>query len=112
MAQLSSAQAFVFDDFDGDGIAEVLAAGNFYPYRVQLGRCDASFGILLKFKDGSIQTNNASEPLWLSGDIRDMAMTKSKQAPRRLIVSRNNEAAAVFQLTATNVSNRKTTAKK
>jgi hypothetical protein len=112
MAQLSSTQGFVFDDFDGDGIAEVLAAGNFYPYRVQLGRCDASFGILLKFKDGSIQTNNASEPLWLSGDIRDMAMTKSKQAPRRLIVSRNNEAAAVFQLTATNVSNRKTTAKK
>ncbi|SKC51003.1 VCBS repeat-containing protein [Ohtaekwangia koreensis] len=112
MAQLSSTQAFVFDDFDGDGIAEVLAAGNFYPYRVQLGRCDASFGILLKFKDGSIQTNNASEPLWLSGDIRDMAMTKFKRAPRRLIVSRNNEDATVFQLTTTNVSNRKTTAKK
>ena len=36
MAQVSCVQGFVQTDFDGDGTDEVLAAGNFYPYRVQL----------------------------------------------------------------------------
>src|SRR5690606_31808387 len=41
LAQLSSINGFLFDDFDGDGNREILAAGNFFPYKPQLGRCDA-----------------------------------------------------------------------
>ena len=61
MAQLSMINGFVFDDFTGDGSKNILAAGNFYPYKVSLGKSDASLGTLLNFKDKkmSIDENNA-----------------------------------------------------
>jgi len=47
-AQFSKVYGAVYDDFDGDGKKDILVAGNFFPYRTQLGRCDASLGMLLK----------------------------------------------------------------
>jgi hypothetical protein len=47
-AQFSPLFAAVKGDFYGDGQQEILGAGNFYPFRVQLGREDAGEGVLLK----------------------------------------------------------------
>lgn len=98
IAQVSAVQTFVSYDFDGDGTEEILAAGNFYPYRVQLGRCDASYGAILQFKNGTVQVYKPEQPLWLSGDIRAAAIARSLRAPAKLIVSRNNDVAGVFVL--------------
>lgn len=98
IAQVSAVQTFTSYDFDGDGTEEILAAGNFYPYRVQLGRCDASYGAILQFKNGRVQVYKPEQPLWLSGDIRAAAIAKSLRAPAKLIVSRNNDVAGVFGL--------------
>src|SRR5690606_34943538 len=41
LAQLTPINGFVFDDFTGNRKNEIIAAGNFYPYKPQLGRSDA-----------------------------------------------------------------------
>jgi hypothetical protein len=81
IAQVSAVQTFVSYDFDGDGTEEILTAGNFYPYRVQLGRCDASYGAILQFKNGTVQVYKPEQPLWLSGDVRSAVIAKSLHAP-------------------------------
>jgi len=99
LAQFSAIQAFVQADFDGDGSTEVLATGNFYPYRVRLGRSDAGMGVMLKFKDGKATIYKTDSPLWLTGDIRDAGLVKCKAAASRIVVSRNNDKASVFEMT-------------
>jgi hypothetical protein len=112
IAQVSAIQSFVSFDFDGDGEEEILAAGNFYPYRVQLGRCDASYGTILKFKNGTVHVYKPEQPVWLSGDIRALGVARSVQASARIIVSRNNAAAGVFVPTSKNTPHTETITKK
>jgi hypothetical protein len=112
IAQVSAIQSFVSFDFDGDGEEEILAAGNFYPYRVQLGRCDASYGTILKFKNGAVHVYKPEQPVWLSGDIRALGVARSVQASARIIVSRNNAAAGVFVPTSKNTPHTETITKK
>lgn len=47
-AQLSTVNAILTNDFDGDGNTDLLLAGNFYPINVQMGRNDASYGLFMK----------------------------------------------------------------
>jgi hypothetical protein len=95
MAQLSAVQSFISYDFDEDGKEEILAAGNFYPYRVQLGRCDASYGTIVQFRKGTVHVYKPEQPVWLSGDIRALGITRSVHASPKIIVSRNSDAAGI-----------------
>ncbi len=98
MAQLSSVNAFVGDDFAGQG-KQLLLAGNFFPYKPQLGRSDAAMGLSINYPKGSMKVNsNALSNVWLTGDIRDMAVLKFKGAGIRIVVSRNNDLAGVYKI--------------
>lgn len=55
MAQVSTINAMVVDDFDNDGHKDILAVGNNYEISTQLGRMDASHGILLRFAENGFQ---------------------------------------------------------
>jgi hypothetical protein len=46
--QFSMMNGILFKDYDGDGKEDILLSGNFYPFRVQEGQCDASIGSFLK----------------------------------------------------------------
>lgn len=94
--QSSMLQAFVYDDFDRDKRPEILCAGNFFPYKVEQGRSDSFFGGLLECSAKGINEKKLKEPLWLMGDIRDMASVKSKSGKRIIVVSRNNDKPGVF----------------
>ncbi|WP_276374130.1 VCBS repeat-containing protein [Chryseolinea sp. H1M3-3] len=98
LAQLSSINGFIHEDFDGDGKKELLVAGNFFPFKPQLGRSDASTGILLAYRNGNIvaATNSSRSNVWLTGDIRDMALLNFKTGKKRVIISRNNDRAGLF----------------
>ena len=99
MAQFSSVNGFVHDDFDNDGIKDLVLAGNFYPFKPQLGRNDASMGVLMNYENGNLRVrNDARSNLWLTGDIRDVAILKFKNGERRVVVSRNNENAGVYAI--------------
>jgi hypothetical protein len=97
LAQASCVNAFLFEDFDGDGARELLAAGNLYSYKPQLGRSDASTGLLLDFGNGKwTEKSGVRANMWMTGDIRDVKLMKFSGGKRRVIVSRNNDAASVF----------------
>jgi hypothetical protein len=96
VAQFSAINGFLFDDFDGDGAREILAAGNFFPYKPQLGRCDASTGVVLTYDGRAGFTCAVQANVWLTGDIRGMALVRCSNGTRRVIVSRNDDHAGVF----------------
>ena len=98
MAQISAINGFVFDDFTGDNAKEIIAAGNFYPFKPQLGRSDASFGIVLRHEGGLLNGGGVLSDLWLTGDIRQMDLLTFSSGIRRLLVSRNNDRATVYSI--------------
>ena len=96
LAQVSSVNGFAFDDFNADGSKEMLIVGNFYPYKAQLGRSDASTGLILDFKGVETNTPEVRSPVWFTGDIRDIAVLKFRSGVKRIVVSRNNDRAGVY----------------
>lgn len=79
-AQLSALNGLVSVDADGDGHKDIIAAGNLYPFRVQLGPQDASIGILLKGNGKGAFTPMTYDQtsLLLPGDIRNLVSIKTK----------------------------------
>jgi hypothetical protein len=79
MAQLAPVNATVSADIDGDGIPDLLLAGNEYQASVTPGRYDASYGLLLK-GDGHGGWNPippAASGLILDGDVKDMKLIRT-----------------------------------
>lgn len=100
LAQLSSINGFVHGDFDGDAQEEIIAAGNFYPFKPQLGRSDASLGTLLRYVDGRLQADEVVTGLWLSGDIRHIDLLRFSSGIKRILVSRNNGNPSLYSITS------------
>lgn len=107
IAQLSCTNAFVPLP-SGIAKSSILLAGNFHSYKPQLGRNDASFGGVLRYQDGALKLNDGVlSNVWLTGDIRDMALLRSSGGSMRLVVSRNNDRPSVFEFTELNSGNGK-----
>lgn len=90
-AQLSALNGIVSMDVDGDGNKDIIAGGNLYPLRVQVGPLDASIGILLK---GDGKGNFTPIPydktgLLIDGDVRNIISVKTKKGT--LLVAAKNE---------------------
>jgi hypothetical protein len=96
-AQFSMMSAILYKDFDGDGKEDILLAGNFYPFRVQQGRCDAGLGTLLKGdgKGNFIAVNRTRTGLCIKGDIRDITELKGRQK-NTIVISKNNDTVQVL----------------
>lgn len=102
MAQFSKVYGAVVDDFDGDGIPDVLIAGNFFPYRTQLGRCDASLGLLLKGAAGGgyQPVDPAASGLYIGGDVRRLVEIRNPSGEKLLVVAKNDDAVQVLKVNA------------
>jgi hypothetical protein len=102
-AQLSPVCSVVFTDYDHDGRTDLVLAGNFLDVLPEIGRYDASYGIVLrnrgKATDGRIayeSINPAVSGFFVRGQVRRM----SKLAQGPLILAKNNDRAQVFNLTS------------
>jgi hypothetical protein len=97
-AQFSAIQGAVVKDFDGSGENSIFCAGNFYPFRVQLGREDAGKGLLLKWdkKSGFLSKEEAAAGVWVDGDVRDVLGLKLGKKGNAIVVSKNNAAVQVL----------------
>lgn len=96
-AQFSMMSGILYRDYDGDGKKDILLTGNFYPFRVQEGRCDASFGSLLR-GDGKgefLPLDRSQTGLHVAGDVRDMLELKGGI----VIVAKNSGAVQVLKST-------------
>ena len=92
LAQLSSINKFVVDDFNGDGNLDVVLAGNLYNSEVETPRNDSSFGLFLEGNgagDFTPQTMLESG-LKIVGDVRDMELL-SKKGEKHLLVAKNDD---------------------
>lgn len=94
-AQLSVANGILYKDYDGDGNEDIFLTGNFYPFRVQQGRCDAGIGVLLKGdgKGNFTAIDRSRSGIYVPGDVRDMIEVNNGL----IIVSKNNNSVQVLK---------------
>jgi hypothetical protein len=71
-AQKSSVNAIMLDDFNDDGYADILLAGNNYEISTQLGRLDASHGVILLNDKKGFFMEYPDQKLNIAGPARDI----------------------------------------
>lgn len=94
-AQVSAINDIHIQDFDGDGIKDILVAGNLYQTEVETPRNDASIGMLLKGNNKSLFTAipyNRSG-LFIDGDVKKIRTIRLGNSKNKLLlVAKNNES--------------------
>ena len=72
--QYAPIHALSYNDFDGDGIKDLLAAGNNSFTKLRFGYLEANYGLLLKgLGDGKFQAYRPSTSgLSIRGSVRDL----------------------------------------
>lgn len=97
LAQTSKVMALLLDDYDGDGIKDIIVGGNFYGSNMYQARYDGSYGLILKSDEkGNFKSVIPSQSgLLLNDEIRDMQIIKVNKLPCYLI-ARNNNTLQVF----------------
>lgn len=98
-AQFSTIQGAVLTDVDNDGKKEIFAAGNFYPFRVQLGREDAGKGVLLQWnsKKHTLVLSALRSGICADGDVRDVLQVGTANQGKLIIISKNNDRIQVIK---------------
>lgn len=98
-AQFAPIFGIVVDDFNGDGIKDILMGGNFYGLKPEVGRLDANYGVtLLGNKDNTYKYDEpAASGFFVKGEVRDMKEINTK-AGKIIVVARNNDALQIFKV--------------
>ncbi len=112
-AQFSPVYAIMAKDFDADGAKDLLLAGNFHGLTPQLGRYDASHGVLLRggrnatFKLPYSNSNSMkgftvvpmrNSGLSLTGQARDIVSLKYRNKQEVIIVAKNDDRFQVYEI--------------
>lgn len=98
-AQFSKVSGLLIDDFNRDGVMDILLAGNFYPYRVEFGRNDAGYGLLLA---GATSGNFIPQffghtGFYADGDVRSMIKINIKEGSL-IVCGTNNDYLKLFKV--------------
>jgi len=98
-ANFSSVNSILIDDFDDDGIKDILMGGNSEYNRVRIGKCDSSFGIFLKGTDtGEFKfIENRLTDISFEGSVRSLNSYTSN-GKKRIVVGLNNSYPLVLTL--------------
>jgi len=97
--QFSPIQGAVILDINHDGVKEIFTAGNFYPFRVQLGREDAGKGNLLQWDKIKRQlvVSGLEMGIYADGDVRDVLSVHTGKRDPLIIISKNNDRVQVIK---------------
>jgi hypothetical protein len=98
-AQYSTINAVLVGNFNGDNFPDIIAAGNFYLNNIQLGRYDASYGLMLAGgpKNAFAPLLPASSGLSIKGQTRKLREIVVG-GKNRFLAIRNNDSTKVFSL--------------
>jgi hypothetical protein len=98
-AQLAPVNAIICDDIDGDGIKDILLAGNEYQTEVMTGRYDASYGCFLKgMKNKTFKSISPTvSGFKIDGDVKDMKMITTANNEKYIVIAVNNDYMKVFK---------------
>ena len=99
MGQLSNINDIVVDDFDKDGMKDILFCGNSTDAAVMVGNYDATPAMLLKGNDKGefVPVSYPGSGLTIRGEVRKIIYLKDKNKPL-LIFLRNSDTAQVFSV--------------
>ena len=98
-AQIAPVYGILARDVDGDGIVDLMLAGNFDGFRPDIARTSESYGLVLRgSKSGAFTalSHNASG-FFVPGQARGILGVRSRSG-ERFVVARNNDRPLVFRL--------------
>ncbi len=91
-AQFSPIFGISIIDYDKDGKKDIILGGNMYALKPQMGRHNASKGLVLKNSGSQNFQINLNSGLVLDGEVRDMITIGNK-----LFAARNNQSCKIFR---------------
>lgn len=97
-AQLSPMYGIEVTDVDGDGNQDILLGGNLYNVKPEVGRYDASYGVLLQ-GDGSgnfFARKSGESGIRIEGEVRDIITLKTGQT-NIFVISRSNDSVVILK---------------
>jgi len=99
--QMSPIYSFAIDDFNHDGITDLLAGGNFYANQINIGKCDASYGHLLTLSNNDDKLNweilpSLESGFSIDGEVRDIKVLNGLGSQKWVLVSKNNDKVQLF----------------
>jgi hypothetical protein len=96
-AQLSPIHDFELIDIDKDGVNEIFSVGNLYNTEVETMRLDASYGCILRYRNGGfLSMKSISTGFNNKGDARDLCLINIGKRQQVLLVTNNNAALNIF----------------
>jgi hypothetical protein len=99
-AQISSINDILIDDFNRDGVKDILVAGNLYTSEVETTRNDASYGAIIQFKK-NLKNIIALKPqesgLFIKGDCKKIAKIKIGESSY-IISAINNSSVSLHRV--------------
>jgi enediyne biosynthesis protein E4 len=98
-AQFSPVYAILADDFDRDGLNDMLLAGNLYGLKPELGKYDANYGDFYKgLPDNKfLYESPANSGFFYKGQARDMISIRNVLNKQLILLGRNNESLMIFE---------------
>jgi len=99
-AQISSINAILVEDVNGDGFSDLILAGNLYGAEVETPRNDASYGhILINKQDGTFDVLPSTRAGFFGeGEIKSIQKIRIKGKKHTFLVAQNNGYLKLFQL--------------
>ncbi len=94
VAQFSSVNSIVIDDFNGDGNTDALLSGNLYQAEIETPRNDASYGVLLTGNgEGEFKSLLPYESgLFVKGDVKNAQILNTSTNDKKYILfAKNND---------------------
>ncbi len=98
--QYSSVYAIETMDLNGDGILDILLAGNEFDLKPQFGRLDANYGISLlgNAHGGFSISHSKTAGFLLKGEVRSLNLYKNHKNEEFLVAGINNSKPVLFKL--------------
>ena len=101
LAQISSVNGILLEDYNGDGIKDVLIAGNLYASEIETPRNDAGYGLLLtgngKGEFTPIPTDQSA--LYLKGDVKNIKNIRlNGKTKASILVAKNNDYVQLIEV--------------
>jgi len=91
LAQLSSINKTLVDDYDGDGNLDFVIAGNLYESEIETPRNDSSIGLFLKGdgKGNFKAISRVKSGFFTPGDVKDMVALTTKKNQKLILTISN-----------------------
>ncbi|MFD0792355.1 FG-GAP-like repeat-containing protein [Mucilaginibacter litoreus] len=98
-AQLSSVNTIICDDIDNSGTPYLILAGNFYGFKPEVGRLDASYGTVYKYtNNGFIYYPPSKSGIKISGQVRSSVVLKNANAQKYFMFGLNDDKLKAYKL--------------